>query len=162
MHVCAGVRRSFSWCKRASAVDRSPSSRAVCNNRLRFSGVPRTGPRHSTLVRAQDYAEKACQLSFLTIFCGVFPLMPLFMICANVAELHFDRFRLVHGCMRITPTQAEGIGEWLAIFVAVVRMSVVVNLAVWCVTMGYGWNFVEHIHIDEGADGEHPALPRRS
>ena len=59
-----------------------------------------------------DYAESACQLTFIAMFCSVYPLMPLLILANNLIEINTDKFKMVYQEARIIPRRTPGLGKF--------------------------------------------------
>ena len=91
---------------------------------------------------AGDYGKTACQFAFVAMFSSVFPAMPLLMLVSNLFALRADKVTLVYQTSRPLPFSKPSIGAWMGIFKFICFASVLVNLGVTYVSLGFGENIL--------------------
>ena len=91
---------------------------------------------------AGDHGKTACQFAFVAMFSSVFPAMPLLMLVSNLFALRADKVTLVYQTSRPLPFSKPSIGAWMGIFHFICFASVLVNLGVTYVSLGFGENIL--------------------
>ena len=59
-----------------------------------------------------DYCEMANQMSWILMFSGVLPFIPILCFVNNIFEIRTDHFKMCFQFARIIPHRRRGIGEW--------------------------------------------------
>ncbi|GAQ85181.1 hypothetical protein KFL_002230020 [Klebsormidium nitens] len=74
-----------------------------------------------------DFLELALQFGVVTMFAGAFPLVALFALVNNLAEIRSDSFKLACTMRRPVPHRVASIGAWLNIFQYLGVIAIVSN-----------------------------------